>query len=321
MSYEDGKKLKIFTGNANPELAKEIVEYLGLELGKAFVGKFNNGEIQVMIDESVRGKDVFVIQPTCQPANDTLMELLIMADALKRASAKHITAVVPYYGYARQDRKTRGREPITSKLVADLMTRAGITRVVTMDLHASQIQGFFDIPVDHLGSAPIIARYINQKKEETDLGDLVVVSPDLGGVTRARDLADRVSAPIAIIEKRRPRPGVAEVMNIIGDIKGKTCILVDDIVDTAGSLCGGAKALKEMGASRVFAACAHAVLTDPAVERIQKSVISELIITNTIPLPPEKKSDKIKVLSVAPLLGEAIMRIFHDVSVSRLFDK
>ena len=321
MSYEDGKKLKIFTGNANPELAKEIVEYLGLGLGKAFVGKFNNGEIQVMIDESVRGKDVFVIQPTCQPANDTLMELLIMADALERASAKHITAVVPYYGYARQDRKTRGREPITSKLVADLMTRAGITRVVTMDLHAGQIQGFFDIPVDHLGSASIIARYIDQKKEETDLGDLVVVSPDLGGVTRARDLADRVSAPIAIIEKRRPRPGVAEVMNIIGDIKGKTCILVDDIVDTAGSLCGGAKALKEMGASRVFAACAHAVLTDPAVERIQKSVISELIITNTIPLPPEKKSDKIKVLSVAPLLGEAIMRIFHDVSVSRLFDK
>ena len=321
MSYEDGKKLKIFTGNANPELAKEIVEYLGLELGKAFVGKFNNGEIQVMIDESVRGKDVFVIQPTCQPANDTLMELLIMADALKRASAKHITAVVPYYGYARQDRKPRGREPITSKLVADLMTRAGITRVVTMDLHAGQIQGFFDIPVDHLGSASIIARYINQKKEETDLGDLVVVSPDLGGVTRARDLADRVSAPIAIIEKRRPRPGVAEVMNIIGDIKGKTGILVDDIVDTAGSLCGGAKALKEMGASRVFAACAHAVLTDPAVERIQKSVISELIITNTIPLPPEKQSDKIKVLSVAPLLGEAIMRIFHDGSVSRLFDK
>lgn len=321
MSYEDGKKLKIFTGNANPELAREIADYLGLELGKAFVGKFNNGEIQVMIDESVRGKDVFVIQPTCQPANDTLMELLIMADALKRASAKHITAVVPYYGYARQDRKTRGREPITSKLVADLMTTAGITRVVTMDLHAGQIQGFFDIPVDHLGSASIIAKYINQKKEETDMGDIVVVSPDLGGVTRARDLADRVNAPIAIIEKRRPRPGVAEVMNIIGDIKGKTCILVDDIVDTAGSLCGGAKALKEMGASRVFAACAHAVLTDPAVERIQKSVISELIITNTIPLPQEKQIDKIKVLSVAPLLGEAIMRIFHDVSVSCLFDK
>ena len=320
MSYEDGKKLKIFTGNANPKLAKEIADYLGLELGKAFVGKFNNGEIQVMIDESVRGKDVFVIQPTCQPANDTLMELLIMADALKRASARHITAVVPYYGYARQDRKTRGREPITSKLVADLMTTAGITRVVTMDLHAGQIQGFFDIPVDHLGSASIIAKYINQKKAECDMGDIVVVSPDLGGVTRARDLADRVNAPIAIIEKRRPRPGVAEVMNVIGDIKGKTCIL-DDIVDTAGSLCGGAKALKEMGAARVYAACAHAVLTDPAVDRIKNSVITELIITNTIPLPEEKQIDKIKVLSVAPLLGEAIMRIFHDVSVSRLFDK
>ena len=321
MSYEDGKKLKIFTGNANPKLAQEIVDYLGLELGKGFVGKFNNGEIQVMIDESVRGKDVFVIQPTCQPANDTLMELLIMADALKRASARHITAVVPYYGYARQDRKTRGREPITSKLVADLMTTAGITRVVTMDLHAGQIQGFFDIPVDHLGSASIIAKNINEKKAKSDMGDIVVVSPDLGGVTRARDLADRVNAPIAIIEKRRPRPGVAEVMNVIGDIKGKTCILVDDIVDTAGSLCGGAKALKEMGAAKVYAACAHAVLTDPAVDRIKNSVISELIITNTIPLPDEKHIDKIKVLSVAPLLGEAIMRIFHDVSVSRLFDK
>lgn len=321
MSYEDGKKLKIFTGNANPKLAQEIVDYLGLELGKGFVGKFNNGEIQVMIDESVRGKDVFVIQPTCQPANDTLMELLIMADALKRASARHITAVVPYYGYARQDRKTRGREPITSKLVADFMTTAGITRVVTMDLHAGQIQGFFDIPVDHLGSASIIAKYINEKKAKSDMGDIVVVSPDLGGVTRARDLADRVNAPIAIIEKRRPRPGVAEVMNVIGDIKGKTCILVDDIVDTAGSLCGGAKALKEMGAAKVYAACTHAVLTDPAVDRIKNSVISELIITNTIPLPDEKHIDKIKVLSVAPLLGEAIMRIFHDVSVSRLFDK
>lgn len=321
MSYEDGKKLKIFSGNANPKLAKEIADYLGLELGKAFVGKFNNGEVQVMIDESVRGKDVFLIQPTSQPANDNLMELLIMADALKRASANHITAVVPYYGYARQDRKTRGREPITSKLVADLMTTSGITRVVTVDLHAGQIQGFFDVPVDHLGSASIIARYINQKKEETDLGDIVVVSPDLGGVTRARDLADRVNAPIAIIEKRRPRPGVAEVMNIIGDVEGKTCIIVDDIVDTAGSLCGGAKALKERGAAKVMAVCAHAVLTDPAVERIQNSDISELVITNTIPLPAEKAIDKIKGLSVAPLLGEAIMRIFHQVSVSKLFEK
>ncbi|MCI1821273.1 MAG: ribose-phosphate pyrophosphokinase [Megasphaera sp.] len=321
MSYEDGKKLKIFTGNANPALAKEIADYLGLELGKAFVGKFNNGEIQVMIDESVRGKDVFIVQPTSEPVNDNIMELLIMVDALKRASARHITAVVPYYGYARQDRKTRGREPITSKLVADLMSTAGVTRMVTMDLHAGQIQGFFNVPVDHLASASIIAKYINQKKSESDMGDIVVVSPDLGGVTRARDLADRVGAPIAIIEKRRPRPGVAEVMNIIGSVEGKTCIIVDDIVDTAGSLCEGANALKRMGANKVYACCAHAVLTDPAIERISKSPITELIITNTIPLAEEKNIDKITVLSVAPLLGEAIMRIFHDVSVSRLFDK
>jgi ribose-phosphate pyrophosphokinase len=321
MSYEDGKKLKIFTGNANPALAKEIADYLGLELGKAFVGKFNNGEIQVMIDESVRGKDVFIIQPTSEPVNDNIMELLIMVDALKRASARHITAVVPYYGYARQDRKTRGREPITSKLVADLMSTAGVTRMVTMDLHAGQIQGFFNVPVDHLASASIIAKYINQKKAESDMGDIVVVSPDLGGVTRARDLADRVGAPIAIIEKRRPRPGVAEVMNIIGSVEGKTCIIVDDIVDTAGSLCEGANALKRMGANKVYACCAHAVLTDPAIDRIAKSPITELIITNTIPLADEKHIDKITVLSVAPLLGEAIMRIFHDVSVSRLFDK
>ena len=321
MGYEDGNKLKIFPGNAHPQLAKEIADYLGLELGKAFVGKFNNGEIQVMIDESVRGKDVFIIQPTSAPVNDNIMELLIMVDALKRASARHITAVVPYYGYARQDRKTRGREPITSKLVADLMSKAGVTRMVTMDLHAGQIQGFFDVPVDHLASASILAKYINQKKLESDMGDIVVVSPDLGGVTRARDLADRIGAPIAIIEKRRPRPGVAEVMNIIGNVEGKTCVVVDDIVDTAGSLCEGANALKRMGANRVYACCAHAVLTDPAIERIEKSPITELIITNTIPLADEKHIDKITVLSVAPLLGEAIMRIFHDVSVSRLFDK
>ncbi len=321
MAFDDGKKLKIFTGNAHPELAKEIANYLGLDLGKAFVGKFNNGEIQVMIDESVRGKDVFVIQPTSEPVNDNIMELLIMVDALKRASARHITAVVPYYGYARQDRKTRGREPITSKLVADLMSTAGVTRMVTMDLHAGQIQGFFNVPVDHLASASILARYLNKKKAESDMGDVVVVSPDLGGVTRARDLADRIGAPIAIIEKRRPRPGVAEVMNIIGNVEGKTCVIVDDIVDTAGSLCEGANALKRMGAQRIYACCAHAVLTDPAIERISKSPITELIITNTIPLPEEKHIEKITVLSVAPLLGEAIMRIFHDVSVSKLFDK
>ena len=317
MAFEDGKKLKIFTGNANPELAKEICDYLGLPLGEAFVGRFNNGEVQIMIDESVRGKDVFIIQPTSYPVNDNLMELMVMADALKRASARHITAVVPYYGYARQDRKTRGREPITAKLVANLMQTSGITRLVTVDLHAGQIQGFFDVPVDHLYGASILAKYINEK----NLEDVIVVSPDLGGVTRARDLADRIGAPIAIIEKKRPEPGVAKVMNLIGDVKGKNCIIVDDIVDTAGSLVEGAKALEEFGAKSVMAAVTHAVLTDPASERIANSNIKELIVTNTMPLPENCKLDNVTQLSVAPLLGEAIMRIFHEVSVSNLFDK
>ena len=317
MAFEDGKKLKIFTGNANPALAKEICDYLGLPLGEAFVGRFNNGEVQIMIDESVRGKDVFIIQPTSYPVNDNLMELMVMADALKRASARHITAVVPYYGYARQDRKTRGREPITAKLVANLMQTSGITRLVTIDLHAGQIQGFFDVPVDHLYGASILAKYINEK----NLEDVIVVSPDLGGVTRARDLADRIGAPIAIIEKKRPEPGVAKVMNLIGDVKGKNCIIVDDIVDTAGSLVEGAKALAEFGAKSVMAAVTHAVLTDPASERIANSNIKELIVTNTMPLPENCKLDNVTQLSVAPLLGEAIMRIFHEVSVSNLFDK
>ena len=317
MAFEDGKKLKIFTGNANPALAKEICDYLGLPLGEAFVGRFNNGEVQIMIDESVRGKDVFIIQPTSYPVNDNLMELMVMADALKRASARHITAVVPYYGYARQDRKTRGREPITAKLVANLMQTSGITRLVTIDLHAGQIQGFFDVPVDHLYGASILAKYINEK----NLEDIIVVSPDLGGVTRARDLADRIGAPIAIIEKKRPEPGVAKVMNLIGDVKGKNCIIVDDIVDTAGSLVEGAKALEEFGAKSVTAAVTHAVLTDPASERIANSNIKELIVTNTMPLPDNCKLENVTQLSVAPLLGEAIMRIFHEVSVSNLFDK
>ena len=317
MAFEDGKKLKIFTGNANPALAKEICDYLGLPLGEAFVGRFNNGEVQIMIDESVRGKDVFIIQPTSYPVNDNLMELMVMADALKRASARHITAVVPYYGYARQDRKARGREPITAKLVANLMQTSGITRLVTIDLHAGQIQGFFDVPVDHLYGASILAKYINEK----NLEDVIVVSPDLGGVTRARDLADRIGAPIAIIEKKRPEPGVAKVMNLIGDVKGKNCIIVDDIVDTAGSLVEGAKALEEFGAKSVMAAVTHAVLTDPASERIANSNIKELIVTNTMPLPENCKLDNVTQLSVAPLLGEAIMRIFHEVSVSNLFDK
>ena len=317
MDMEDTSKLKIFTGNANPELAKEICDYLGLPLGEAFVGRFNNGEVQIMIDESVRGKDVFIIQPTSYPVNDNLMELMVMADALKRASARHITAVVPYYGYARQDRKTRGREPITAKLVANLMQTSGITRLVTIDLHAGQIQGFFDVPVDHLYGASILAKYINEK----NLEDVIVVSPDLGGVTRARDLADRIGAPIAIIEKKRPEPGVAKVMNLIGDVKGKNCIIVDDIVDTAGSLVEGAKALEAFGAKSVMAAVTHAVLTDPASERIANSNIKELIVTNTMPLPENCKLDNVTQLSVAPLLGEAIMRIFHEVSVSNLFDK
>lgn len=316
MAIEDGMKLKIFTGTAHPALAKEISDYIGIPLGKAFCGRFNNGEIQVMVNESVRGKDVFIIQPTGNPVNDNLMELLSTVDALKRASARHITAVVPYYGYARQDRKTRGREPISAKLVADLMSKAGVTRVVTMDLHAGQIQGFFDVPVDQLMSASLLANYIKTKHME----DLTIVSPDLGGVTRARELADRVGAPIAIIEKRRPQPGVAKVMNIIGNVEGRNCIIVDDIVDTAGSLCEGAKALEKFGAKSVYAAVCHPVLTEPATERIRESVIKELIVTNSLPIPKEKMQPKLTVLSVAPLLGEAIMRIFHDVSVSQLFD-
>ena len=317
MDMEDTSKLKIFTGNAHPALAQEICDYIGVPLGKAVCGRFNNGEIQVMVNESVRGKDVFIIQPTGAPVNDNLMELLIMVDAMKRASARHITVIVPYYGYARQDRKTRGREPISAKLVADLMSTAGVTRVVTMDLHAGQIQGFFDVPVDHLMSTSILAKYIKSMKLE----NLTIVSPDLGGVTRARELADRLGAPIAIIEKRRPEPGVAKVMNIIGTVKDRSCVLVDDIVDTAGSLCEGAKALDKAGAMGVYAAVCHPVLTDPATERIKNSCLKQLIVTNSLPIEDYKKQTRLKVLSVAPLLGEAIMRIFHDASVSSLFDK
>lgn len=317
MDMEGTSRLKIFTGTAHPALAKEISDYIGVPLGKSLCGRFNNGEIQVMINESVRGKDCFIIQPTGSPVNDNLMEMLIMVDALKRASARNITVVVPYYGYARQDRKTRGREPISAKLVADLLGTAGVTRVVTMDLHAGQIQGFFDVPVDHLASAALLADYVKSK----NLENLTVVSPDLGGVNRARDLADRVGAPIAIIEKRRPEPGVAKVMNIIGDVKGRNCFVVDDIVDTAGSLCEGAKALMEYSAAGVYAAVCHPVLTDPATERIKESVLKELVVTNSLPIEKEKMQDKLTVLSVAPLLGEAILRIFHDASVSALFDK
>ncbi len=314
---EDMKRLRIFSGNANPGLAKEIADHLGLTMGNAFVGHFNNGETQVIIDESVRGKDVFIVQPTCNPVNDSMMELLIMVDAARRASARTVTAVIPYYAYARQDRKTRGREPISAKLIANLLTTAGVNRVVTVDLHAGQIQGFFDIPVDHLPGVPLLAEYVRSK----NLDDLIVVSPDLGGVTRARQLADRLHAPIAIIEKRRPMPGVAEVMNLIGNVEGRTAVMIDDIVDTAGSLTEGANALIKFGAKEVYACCTHAVLSDPAVTRIESSTIKELVITNTIPLPQEKESAKIKVLSIAPLLGEAILRIFGELPVSRMFDE
>lgn len=313
----ENAKVKIFTGNANPSLAREVANYLGLELGSAFVGKFNNGEIQVKIDESVRGQDVFLIQTTSFPVNDHLMELLIMIDAAKRASAKTITAVVPYYAYARQDRKTRGREPITAKLVADLLTTAGATRVVTIDLHAAQIQGFFNIPMDNLVGVPLLAEYFMNKKIE----NLVVVSPDLGGVNRARQMADLLEAPIAIIEKRRPMPGVAEVMNIIGSVEGKNVIIVDDIIDTAGSLTEGANALKKFGAKDIYAGCTHPVFSDPAIQRIADSALKEVVVSDSIPVPEEKMHEKIKVISLAPLFGETILRISKNYSVSCLFDE
>ncbi len=314
-NYRDGK-LKIFTANANRELAQEIAEHIGIPLGDAQVTHFSDGEIQVKLNESVRGCDIFVIQPTHAPVNDNLMELLIMLDALKRASAKSINVVIPYYGYARQDRKARARDPITAKLVANLIETAGAHRIIAMDLHATQIQGFFDIPVDHLLGVPILSEYFIQK----GLKDIVVVSPDHGGVTRARKMAERLEAPIAIIDKRRPEPNVAEVMNIVGDVSGKTAILVDDIIDTAGTITLAASALIESGAKEVYASCTHPVLSGPALERIEKSPIKELVVTNTISLPSEKKSGKVVSLSVAPLIGEAIIRIHEELSVSKLFD-
>ena len=317
MAFEDGKKLKIFTGNANPALAKEICDYLGLPLGEAFVGRFNNGEVQIMIDESVRGKDVFIIQPTSYPVNDNLMELMVMADALKRASARHITAVVPYYGYARQDRKTRGREPITAKLVANLMQTSGITRLVTIDLHAGQIQGFFDVPVDNIYATPILLRELQSRNYENP----VVVSPDVGGVVRARAMAKSLNTDMVIIDKRRPRPNVAEVMNLIGEVAGRTCIITDDIVDTAGTLCNAAKALKERGAIKVCAYITHPVLSGPAIERITNSDLDELVVTDTIPLREDAlKCPKITQVSVANIFGETISRIAREDSVSALFE-
>lgn len=314
-NYRDSK-LRVFAGNSNRELANEIVRDIGLPLGNADITTFSDGEIQVKLNESVRGADVYVIQSTCYPVNDNLMEILIILDALKRASAKSINVVMPYYGYARQDRKARARDPITAKLIANLIETAGANRIIVMDLHATQIQGFFDIPVDHLLGIPILAKYFLEK----NLEDVVVVSPDHGGVTRARKLADRLKAPIAIIDKRRPEPNVAQVMNIVGNVEGKTCILVDDIIDTAGTLTLAADALLESGAKAVYAACTHPVLSGPAIERLKRSQIKEVVVTNTIQIPEEKMLPTIKILSVAPLIAEAIIRVHEELSVSKLFD-
>lgn len=310
------EKLKIFTGNANRPLAEEIVGYIGVPLGEAEIKRFSDGEITVVIGENVRGADVFVVQPTCHPVNENLMELLIMIDALRRASARRITAVIPYYGYARQERKTRGREPISAKLVANLITVAGARRVVSMDLHAGAIQGFFDIPVDHLPGVPIISQYYATQKME----NLVVVSPDMGGVPRARDMAERIGTGIAIIDKRRPAPNVAEIMHVVGEVQGKTAIIVDDIIDTAGTVSQAGQVLIDRGAVAVYACCTHPVLSGPAIERLQQSPFREIVVTNTIPLSADKQMANLKVLSVAPLLGEAIIRIHEDLSVSKLFD-
>jgi len=308
--------LKVFSLNSNHKLAEDIAAHTGTTLGKCVVSRFSDGEIQISIEESVRGSDVYVIQSTSAPVNQHIMELLIMIDALKRASASSINIVMPYYGYARQDRKARSREPITAKLVADLIETAGADRVITLDLHAPQIQGFFNVPIDHLQGVPILSEYFEGK----DLDDVIVVSPDHGGVTRARKMADRLKTPIGIIDKRRPRPNVAEVMNIIGEVEGKTAILIDDIIDTAGTITLAANALMESGAKEVYACCTHPVLSGPAIERIEESSIKELVITNSIALPEEKQSEKITSLSVAPLIGEAIMRIHELQSVSILFD-
>ncbi len=310
-------KLRLFCGNSNGELALNICGYLDIQLGKCEVRYFSDGEICVEISESVRGMDVFVIQSTCYPSNENLMELLIMIDALKRASSSRIIAVLPYYGYARQDRKVAPRSPITAKLIADLICTAGATRVLSMDLHAGQIQGFFNIPFDHLYATPVLLEYIEQKKFTKEIA---VVSPDAGGVERARAFAKRIKASLCIIDKRRTGPNVAEVMNIIGDVEGKECIMLDDIVDTAGTLTQGAKALKENGAASIYAYCTHAVLSGPAIERLNNSDIKELIVTDTIPLNENAGNcSKIKVLTISNLLGEAIRRIYGDDSVSSLF--
>lgn len=310
------RKLKIMTGTSNPVLTQEIADALGVPIVKSAVTRFSDGEFRVQIFETVRGADVFVIQSLGNPVHDNLMEVLIMADALRRASARSITAVIPYYGYARQDRKSSSREPITAKLVANLLVTAGVSRVLTLDLHAPQIQGFFDIPVDHMQAAPLLADYI----KEIGLDDCVVVSPDVGGVARARALGDRIGATLAIIDKRRPKPNVAEVMHIIGEVEGKSCVLVDDIIDTAGTLCLAADALIEAGAKEVYALCSHGVLSGPAISRITESKLQQVVITNSLPRDSSSSCEKIKVLSVGRMMAEAIRRIYEELSVSILFN-
>lgn len=306
---------KIFTGNAHPELAEKIASIMGKPLGKCDVAQFSDGEISLNLWESVRGVDIYIVQPTCDPVNDNLMELLIMIDAMKRASAGRINAVIPYYGYARQDRKAKARDPITSKLVANLIVAAGADRVVTMDLHANQIQGYFDIPVDHLIGMPILAKYFKEK----NLDDVVVVSPDHGSVTRARNMAEYLDCPIAIVDKRRPEPNKSEIMNIIGNIDGKNCIILDDMIDTAGSICNAAAAIKDLGAKEVYSCATHAVLSGPAIKRLEESVIKEVVLLDTIPIDKDKMIDKFTTLSVAPIFAEAMTRIFTNGSVSKLF--
>ena len=313
-----GKNIKIFAGNSHKKLAKDIASKLGLQLGNSEVKIFSDGEISVNINETVRGSEVFVVQSTCNPVNDNLMELLIMIDAFKRASAAKITAVLPYFGYARQDRKAKARDPISAKLVADLLTTAGADRVLTIDLHAPQIQGFFNIPVDHLYGGPLLANYFKNKFKDC-LEDVCIVSPDHGSVGRARQFAQKLGVPFAIVDKRRPRPNVAEVMNIIGDIQGKYCIMVDDMIDTAGTIVAGASALMAKGAKEVYCACTHAVLSGPAIERLDESPLKEIVFLDSIPLPKNKMLDKFKVLSVAPIFAETIKRIYEDISISPLY--
>ncbi|WP_279009591.1 ribose-phosphate diphosphokinase [Synergistes jonesii] len=317
------REVKIFSGRDSKNFAESICDNLGVPLSNVKTKRFADGEIAVSIEESVRGTDVYVVQPTCKPANEHLMELLIMVDALKRASAYNVNLVIPYFGYARQDRKTKAREPITAKLVANLLEKAGASRVITADLHAGQIQGFFDIPLDHLMGGPLLASYFRKKLSKEIKDDLLtVVSPDIGGVARARTFSGHIGrADLAIVDKRRSHEvaNVCEVMDIIGDIKGKTCILVDDIIDTAGTIVKAAAALKERGADKVYACATHGVLSDPAIDRLKGSDIEEVVLTDTIPIPSEKKIDKIKVMSIAPLFAEALRRIHSEHSVSTLF--